>query len=302
MKCEKCGATIRKLDNEIIFCPHCGIYINYKIPRIEKPNEINLASTCNREAAKFYFNNLIQCEEALDYLHKRGITNDVIVREGLGFSNPKKSLKRFLGKQGFSNSVMKAAGLLNSKGGDKFWDKRILFPIMSNSGTVYGFSGRTLDPSAKQFKYVNTASTPLFDKGSILYGMHHCKMGKPFVLCEGQMDVIASTDAGVANAVASMGTAFTKVHARAVHCFTDTIYLMMDSDDAGKKATRSAAEICTKEGLKVFVVDLGKYKDPDELKNALGSQALRQKLAKSFSLIEWLKATSTSIEELALFI
>jgi DNA primase len=146
-----------------------------------------------------------------------------------------------------------------------------MFPISDSAGRIIGFSGRIFgeDASPEAPKYLNSPETPLFHKSRILYGFDKAKMSMRKLNCallvEGQMDLIASHQAGWSNTVAVSGTAFTAEHAALIKRMTENIILALDPDEAGIKAAGRAARAALASGLNVKVAQLPHGLDPADL-------------------------------------
>lgn len=223
-------------------------------------------------------------KNALDYLKKRGLTDQTIEQFGLGYAPQNwEVLTRFLKKRGFSISDMISSGLcVSSKSGcyDRFRG-RIIFPLIDVRNRVLGFSGRILDkgePARNAFsitdaggpKYVNTPQTPIFDKGKFLFGLHLSKVflreKKEAVIVEGEMDMLMSFQSGVKNIIASKGTALTFDQIEALKKYTETISLCFDTDLAGDAASRRGIELSDQAGLNIKVIQVeGGSKDPADV-------------------------------------
>ena len=120
-------------------------------------------------------------------------------------------------KAGYSEEELLAAGLASRSrdGSGRLFDRfrgRIMFPLADERGRVLGFGARALG-EGQQPKYLNTSDGEVFHKGRMVYGADlaraaAAKAGR-VVLVEGYTDVIALRQAGVPEAVCSMGTALT---------------------------------------------------------------------------------------------
>lgn len=209
-------------------------------------------------------------EKALEYLKKRGLTDETIEKFSVGYApNSWESLTKFLRKRGFSNEEIITSGLgVASKSGcyDRFRG-RITFPLIDAKGNLRGFSGRVLYPAEP--KYINTPQTPVFDKGNFLFGLNLAKgeirSKKEAVLVEGEMDMIASFQAGFKNVVASKGTALTEGQIELIKKFTENLSLGFDMDLAGDSACRRGIEMADKAGLNIKVIQLEGGKDAAEV-------------------------------------
>lgn len=264
-----------------------GIALPKKEERAEDQSRRNLRDTIleiNKMAAKYYFAALKsdRGKTGYEYLIKRGLTPETIVKFGLGFSERSGGgLYRYIKSKGYSDQVLKDTGLFtyDEKRGayDKFWN-RVMFPIMDRSNRVIAFGGRVMGDAKP--KYLNSPETPVFDKSRNLYGLNfvHGKQEEGMIICEGYMDVIALHQAGFSNAVASLGTAFTSQHAGLLKRYTDLVYLCYDSDGAGVKAAMRAIPMLKEAGIRVKVIDMRPYKDPDEFMKGLSPEAFRERI------------------------
>lgn len=160
---------------------------------------------------------------------------------------------------------------------DKFWN-RVIFPIMDVNNRVIGFGGRVMGDGKP--KYLNSPETKIFDKSRNLYGLNVARTTRKnhLILCEGYMDVISMHQAGFTNAVASLGTALTSGHASLLKRYTQEVFLLYDSDEAGIRASLRAIPILREAGVNAKVVSLKPYKDPDEFIKNMGPEALEERL------------------------
>ena len=238
----------------------------------------------NKLAANYFYYQLKapQGRMGYEYFHdKRGLSDDTIVRFGLGYSNKTSDdLYRFLKGKGYEDSFLKDTGLvtLEERGGrDKFWN-RVMFPIMDVNNRVIGFGGRVMGDGKP--KYLNSPETTIFDKSRNLYGLNVARTTRKnyLILCEGYMDVISMHQAGFTNAVASLGTALTSGHASLLKRYTQEVLLLYDSDDAGVRAALRAIPILREAGVSSRVVNLKPHKDPDEFIKALGAEEFEKRL------------------------
>ena len=183
----------------------------------------------------------------------------------LGYSSAPRDLLYALKAQGFETSFLIECGIFVSESRDKFFG-RVVFPIANAMGNTVAFTGRILDKGEP--KYLNSPASRIFDKSSILYGMHLAKQSimksSEVFIVEGQMDTIALHQAGVDNAVGISGTALTKDHIRILKRFTKIIYLTLDADDAGIRATFASIENLLNSDLEIRIVIIPNGKDPDD--------------------------------------
>ncbi|MCR5829733.1 MAG: DNA primase [Lachnospiraceae bacterium] len=243
-----------------------------------------------KDAAGFYYRTLRSPDgvRARQYLFERGLDEETINKFGLGYAGKGgETLYDHLKKLGHSEEALEGTGLFNGEKGrmsDRFFN-RVIFPIMDRSGKVIAFGGRIMGTASKAPKYLNSPETPVFNKGSNIYGLNIAKRtsSDTYLLCEGYMDVIALHRAGFDSAVASLGTALTPVQAKILRRFTSRVALTYDSDGAGQAATLRAIPILRGEGLDVRVVNMSPKKDPDEFIKEFGAEAYRERLDKAES-------------------
>ena len=245
------------------------------------------------EAAAWFHSNLLRTRAATharSYLQGRGINIEMAKRWQIGYSpNAWDALVSWANRAGFTKEELVESGLvkLREEGNprssiyDRFRD-RLMFPINNDIGEVIAFSGRILHPEAKGGKYVNSPETPLFSKGSILFGLNQskrfvAKAGQAIVL-EGQLDLITSFEAGIQNVVAPQGTALTERQAALLRRFADEVILFFDADPSGQKAAERALEVLFGAGLQVRLGELPAGEDPDSLIRKLGGDAFRARV------------------------
>ena len=246
-----------------------------------------------REATEWYHRALFHTENerALTYLLQRGISKETIDKFQLWYSGSPRDLLYALREKGFDANFLIESGLFVSESRDKFYG-RIVFPIANTMGHTVAFTGRVMDDSLP--KYLNSPASHIFDKSSILYGLHLAKQpisksGEVYIV-EGQMDTIALHQAGVDNTVGISGTALTKDHIRILRRFATTIYLALDSDNAGVKATFSSIENLLNEDIEIKIIHIPNGKDPDEYTKSGGDfRSLRESALSviDFYLREW---------------
>lgn len=223
-------------------------------------------------AAKFYQKQLTVNQTALKYLIKdRKFTKQTLLSWQLGYSpNTGFALIDFLTKHGFTTDETKISGLSterNRRPSDMFRG-RIMIPLHDSRGSVIGFTARLLIDDKDAPKYINTPQSVTYDKSRHVFGLHLAKEAIRkqgyVVVVEGNMDVIASHQAGITNVVASAGTAITESHLRELKRFTGDVRLSFDADQAGITATERAIPIAQKVGVNLSIITID-AKDPDEL-------------------------------------
>jgi DNA primase len=224
-------------------------------------------------AAKFYQVQFSQNKIALEYvLGKRKFSKDTALQWRLGYSpNNGTALVDYAKSKGFNDEELKAAGLTAQRysGVADMFRGRLMIPLQDPQGKVIGFTARLLEDNKDAPKYINTPQTVLYDKSRHVYGLNHAKesirKSKFVVLVEGNLDVIASHQAGVKQVVATAGTALTEPNLKALSRFTGDIRLSFDADRAGIAATERAIPIASKVGVSLSIIDIPSGKDPDEL-------------------------------------
>ena len=263
----------------------------------------NTVLDINIETARFFHNYLMSPEGkwALDYYLSRGLTLKTIKHFGLGAAPDSwDSLINHLKSKGFSISDMLTANVIGKSERGSYYDrfrKRYMFPIINIRGNVIGFSGRaTPENEKKGGKYVNTSDTPVYKKSENLFGINFAKLNcaDRIILVEGNMDVISLHQAGFTNAVAPLGTAFTKEQANLISRYTKEIVLMLDADAAGQKALKRDAELLESTGLNVRVVVIPDGKDPDDYIRKNGPERFKALLEGAVSDIEYKLLTAAN--------
>lgn len=240
----------------------------------------------NRLAANYFHYQLRQPQGrgGYEYLTGRALSDETIRHFGLGYSNKTSDdLYRYLKSKGYEDGILKETGLvtIEERGSrDKFWN-RVMFPIMDVNSRVIGFGGRVMGEGEP--KYLNSPETKLFDKSRSLYGLNFARSSRKgfLLLCEGYMDVIAMHQAGFTNAVASLGTAFTKQHAVLMKRYAEQVILTYDSDGAGVKAALRAIPMLKAAGISAKVLNMKPYKDPDEFIKNMGAEEFETRISQA---------------------
>lgn len=302
--CYGCGAGgdvitfIRRIENlsfmESIemLSKRCGLVIPENKEEEKRSRTRARTFEINRAAANFYFKNLTGNDKTgLLYFAERKLLPATIKKYALGFApNAWDSLAKYLLEKGFSEDELITAGVCHQskKGGiyDVFRN-RVIFPIVDTRGNVIGFGGRVMDESTP--KYLNTAQTPVFDKGRNLFSLNFAKDSSSniLILAEGYMDVIAINQAGFSNVVATLGTAITADQARLISRYASEVIIAYDSDGAGQKATKKAIAHFNDVGLSTRILHIEGAKDPDEYIKKFGSDRFRLLLEKSGDAISF---------------
>jgi DNA primase len=157
---------------------------------------------------------------------------------------------------------------------------RLMFPILDEHSRVIAFGGRTMAEDDKGPKYLNSPETPVYAKGRVLYGLNwaasRIRSQNSVMIVEGYMDLIALHQAGLENAVASSGTAFTESQCRTLKRYSSNLVMIFDGDDAGRKAAARATEIAASQHIRPSVAMLPPGVDPDELVKTGGATAFME--------------------------
>ncbi|MFC1702934.1 DNA primase [Patescibacteria group bacterium] len=256
--------------------------VELKQEDIGERNERQRLLEANRWAAKFFHEVLLRspkAEHAREYVKRRALTQETTEDFMIGYAPDSwDATCVFLKKKGFTDEEIFKAGLSSRKDrGTGYFDRfrgRVMFPIKEIHGNVVGFTGRVLplpggkDP--KDAKYVNTTQTAVYNKSGVLFGLDAAKQairkGGLAVIVEGNMDVIASHQAGVTHVVASSGTALTEEQLTLLKRLTTKIVLSFDTDEAGEKAARRGIDLAVAQGFSVRILRLppDAGKDPDD--------------------------------------
>jgi len=227
-------------------------------------------------STKFYQVQFSRNHTTLEYvLKKRRFSKETALEWRLGYSpNGGSALVDFLKGKGYSEAEIKSVGLgvekrYGSKGMADMFRGRLMIPLCDPQGRVIGFTARLLADNPNAPKYINTPQTVLYDKSRHVFGLHLAKeairKSKFVVVAEGNLDVIASHQAGVRQVVATAGTALTEQHLQALSRFTGDIRLSFDADKAGLNATERAIPIASKAKVSLSIISIPSGKDPDEL-------------------------------------
>jgi DNA primase len=224
-------------------------------------------------AAKFYQVHFSKTPEAYEYiLKKRGYTKQTALDFRVGYSpSGNAELSKFLIKKGFTEQELQRAGLASKRYRDlrDMFRGRIMVPLQDPQGRVIGFTARLLRDEPNAPKYINTPQTPLYDKSRHVFGLHLAKeairKNDYAVVVEGNLDVIASHQAGVLQTVATAGTAMTEQHLKILGRFTHDVRLAFDQDNAGLQAAERAIPLASKADISLSIITVPGSKDPDEL-------------------------------------
>ena len=228
-----------------------------------------------------------QARRAIDYLKGRGLSGEIVQRFGLGYAPPGWDfLLRHCDDGTAGHEHLVSAGLLADKDGrhyDRFRD-RVMFPIHDRRGRVVGFGGRVLGDGEP--KYLNSPETPVFHKGSELYGLYQAQQVRRrpprLLVVEGYMDVIALAQFEIPYTVATLGTATTPQHVQRLLRAAPELAFCFDGDRAGRAAAWKALQTTlplADGGQPVRFLFLPDGEDPDSLVRAEGREAFERRVA-----------------------
>ena len=197
----------------------------------------------------------------------------------------------FLKSKGFTEQEIVASGVAIAKENGRCYDRfrnRLVFSITDENNRVIGFSARIIVKDDNAPKYVNSPETPIFHKGSILYGLAQARdsirRNKFAIVCEGQLDTIALHRAGLDMAVAPQGLAFRQEQAELLKRYTDKLYLCFDSDAAGQQGTLRVLEFLLPMNFEIYAINIAGGKDPDEIMRTQGAEVLHDALKNAIPL------------------
>ena len=281
----------RRLEREPVSTgPQIDVRDRESVQRSPTPTtRSDLAEVVNAATA-FYQRQLQGPEGArtVEYLRGRGIETETIDRWQLGYAPDSwEALTAALRNEGFSDELLLDAAVSGRSRYGRLYDRmrnRVLFPIHDEHGAPRGFAGRLLSGDGP--KYLNTPGTDLYQKRSLLYGMHLAR--QPIietgsaVVVEGYTDAIAAHQAGITNVVATAGTALTREHLDSLAQITDKATLAFDGDEAGLLAVERASELDRSQlELGLFVARMPEGQDPAGLVVEAGTQSLGEVIAQA---------------------
>ncbi|MDQ7980770.1 DNA primase [Paraburkholderia sp. SARCC-3016] len=252
-------------------------------------------------ACDFYRKQLRGAPNAIQYLKKRGLTGEIAARFGLGYA-PDGWQNLEVAFPNYGDEALVEAGLVivseksDAQGQNRRYDRfreRVMFPIRNVKGQVIGFGGRVLDGGEP--KYLNSPETPLFNKGSELYGLFEARLAireqRYVLVVEGYMDVVALAQLGFQNAVATLGTACTPIHVQKLLRQTDTVIFSFDGDAAGRRAARRALDAClphAADNRTIRFLFLPTEHDPDSYVREFGAEAFAEQVERAMPLSQFM--------------
>ncbi len=265
-------------------------------PKIDREAEQlrNGILEANKIAARIFMQNLENSPEALEYLRKRGVSDEMKRRFAIGFIGDGDAFIEELKKNGVSLNTAVRAGLAKIDENSRvrsFFFNRLMFPIIHRKNVI-AFGGRVMSAGNSGPKYLNSPDTPVFNKKHNLFGIDFVRESLrdfPYVvLCEGYFDVVAMHQNGFQTAVAALGTAVSDEHLEILSRFNKPLVVMLDGDSAGRKAAKRIATLTVPDRLDLraaFITDEGE--DPDSmLKKEGGDGKIRSLIENSRPLFQ----------------
>ncbi|RKP47482.1 DNA primase [Trinickia fusca] len=252
-------------------------------------------------ACDYYRKALRGAPQAIQYLKKRGLTGEVAARFGLGFApdgwqNLEEAFPDYRSDALVEAGLVIVSEKLDAQGQPRRYDRfrdRVMFPIRNVKGQVIGFGGRVFDGGEP--KYLNSPETPLFNKGSELYGLFEARLAireaRSVLVVEGYMDVVALAQLGFPNAVATLGTACTPIHVQKLLRQTDTVIFSFDGDSAGRRAARRALDAClphAADNRTIRFLFLPQEHDPDSYVREFGKDAFSEQIERAMPLSQFM--------------
>ncbi len=254
----------------------------------------NLVEVMSRAAA-YYKEQLKRSPKAIEYCKKRGLTGEIAARYGMGYAPDGWQNLQAVFPDYNADTLLTAGLVIENEAGrryDRFRD-RLMIPIINPKGDIIAFGGRVIDQGEP--KYLNSPETPLFEKGRELFGLPQARQAlrdtDTAIVTEGYMDVIALAQAGVGNAVATLGTATTATHVQKLLRQVDRIVFCFDGDRAGRKAAWRALENSLEalvDNKRLAFVFLPAEHDPDSYIREFGKAEFDRQVAQATPLSDFL--------------
>jgi DNA primase len=300
-KCFGCGAGgdvltfVQKHENVgfadalRILAKRYGVELADEDPRAARARNEREAIYHANDVARAYFHRTLresrEAAHARAYCADRGITDAAIEAFALGYAPPGwEGLVGELRRNDVAPQIAVTAGLIkpNDRGGYRdFYRDRLMIPTLATTGETIAFGGRALGD--QEPKYLNTSTTPVYTKGRYLFALNVARRAAAredtAIVVEGYLDCIALHQAGFANAVAALGTAFTAEQARELRKVASRAILCFDADAAGVDASLKSIDMLAAEGVEAWALRIPDGKDPDEFVRRNGTDAFRALLA-----------------------
>jgi len=273
--------------------------VGMEVPRDEQAaqqrNDSKPLYTLMESVAAFYQAELRKSTDAIDYLKARGLSGEIAREFAIGYvPDGWDALQKAFPNE--EAALLKTGMLIQGDKGKRPYQRfrhRIMFPIRDRRGRVIGFGGRVL--GNEEPKYLNSPETPLFHKGSELYGLYEARRSAQdasnVIVVEGYMDVVALAQHGITNAVATLGTAANQQHSETLFRTVPNIIFCFDGDKAGRSAAWRALTAtlpCLQDGRDAHFLFLPDGEDPDSIVKAGGTAAFNDLLATRIPIIDYL--------------
>lgn len=307
-KCFSCGATgnvftfvseyenVPFIDAVRIVAEKCGMKLSDNAYRSNVSPAFKEEREIMELSQKIFQNNLRTSAgvEALNYLKKRGLTEEIIKEFGIGLSvDSNDALLTLLSKKNYDIKKLIDIGLINIVNGKLYdmFSRRITFPLWDKDGNIVGFSARIYRGEKNVSKYMNSRESKIFKKGETLYNYHNAKEAakreKAILVVEGFMDAIRISNIGIKNVVALQGTAMTEQQISLLKKLRVKVILCLDNDNAGLLATVNNGEELVKHDVETLVIRISGEKDPDEYILANGEEAFKKNVEEPITFFEF---------------
>jgi DNA primase len=261
----------------------------------EKPGQTRTLIETMGRAAQYYKDQLKASPRAIEYCKKRGLSGEVAARFGIGYApDGWQNLQAVF--PNYNADELKLAGLVIENEAGRRYDRfrdRLMIPIINPKGEIIAFGGRIIDQGEP--KYLNSPETPLFEKGRELFGLPQARQAlrdtDTAIVTEGYMDVIALSQNGVGNAVATLGTATTATHVSKLLRQVDRIVFCFDGDNAGRKAAWRALENSLEalaDNKRLGFIFLPQEHDPDSYIREFGKEQFDRQVTQAMPLSAFL--------------
>jgi DNA primase len=249
------------------------------------------------QIASEYFHDLLtrskEGEEGRRYLSQRGISKEILEEHRLGYSLDRwDGLVQHLGEKRLPLDMAGELGLILPKKKEGWYDafrKRLLFPIFDLHHRVLGFGGRVIKEG--QPKYLNSPESSIYHKGDVLYGLHvarrYASEKDCVIIAEGYFDLLTLHQYGIKHSVATLGTALTTQHIRALKRYTKNLVTVFDADQAGIQATLRSLPLFLEEEVMGKMIDLPKGEDPDGFLRKGKLEEFEKRAAEAVSLLDF---------------
>ena len=278
-----------------VMAKHLGLTVPQEVGVAMQQQHSPLYSLMEK-VADYYQQRLALNVKAKDYLTRRGLTEDMLLRFRVGFApDAWNNLQQNFRPSAQALSEYISSGMLLKNAQGRIYDRfrnRIMIPIKDNRGRIIGFGGRSLGDEMP--KYLNSPETPLFHKGSELYGLYEARQENPnlafLLVVEGYMDVIALHQFGITNSVATLGTATSARHLQRLFRYASEVIFCFDGDHAGQEAAWRALEVSLpliSDGLQIRFMFLPDGEDPDSFVRKVGTIIFQQHIQQAKPLADF---------------